>query len=229
MLAQILPLLNKTQREALKDLDLWQRDELKAKDFEIWIKAYAHCPKDSIRQEFSHSEQFLLYLKHRLSIQTFDVEDPLYPDHDYYFLTDDNLLLFEYDEDFEYVDEVKDLIRTIYFAQGVDNAYAYLFKMVSDSYHVHEEEQYHLKKSRLEDLGFVDYFESLEFFAPFHSLEKLYSFIKRNLQKKVPGQEINSLAKTQIQSISSELSILTNMLNEIIVPMVASIKRNEFP
>ena len=36
------------------------------------------------------SKAFILFLKARFNIWTFDIEDPQYPDHDYYFLTEDN-------------------------------------------------------------------------------------------------------------------------------------------
>ena len=47
------------------------------------------------------SIQKILYLKGKMSFWTFDLEEPEYPDHDNYFLTECNQLLFEFDDDFE--------------------------------------------------------------------------------------------------------------------------------
>ena len=47
----------------------------------------------SLQYEFTKSEEFALFLKARFNMWTFDVEDPLYPDHDNYFLTDDQMFL----------------------------------------------------------------------------------------------------------------------------------------
>ena len=121
------------QRQAMLDIDLWNRDEIDVSEFEFWLKSYATCEELEIRDEFISSEQFLLYFKSRLNIYTFDSEDPQYPESDNYFLTDDGLLLIEYEENFEYVFEIQTYIRGLYSLMGVENAYAHLFKLVVDS------------------------------------------------------------------------------------------------
>ena len=141
-IAHILPKLSPDQRQALRDIDLWQKDTIDPEAALRWVDIYAKCPDDKIILEYVRSEDFLIALKNQFTIQTFDVEEPEYPDGDNYFLTEDNLLLIEYPENFKMVQELKEMIRRLYAQDGVENAYAFLFKMVVDSYQLMEEEAY---------------------------------------------------------------------------------------
>ena len=159
---QYLDKLSKEQRTILLDLDLWQRDDIDPNEFQFWLPAYAACSNESVRSEFVKGTSFGLYLKGRFNIWTFDVEDPQYPEHDNYFLSDDSLLLFEFDEDYPYVNETRELIRELYGTLGVEKAYFHILQFISDDYMNLLEEEYRFKKNRLVDAGFVDYFEALK-------------------------------------------------------------------
>ncbi|MGE3611617.1 MAG: DUF6178 family protein [Bacteriovoracaceae bacterium] len=176
--ALILSKLSSEQRQALRDIDLWNRDVFDPASSFYWLEIYSKCPDEEVISEYIKSEDFLLTLKNQFTISTFDVEDPMYPEGNNYFLTEDNLLLIEYPENFSMVQELKELIRRLYGELGVENAYAFLFKMVVDSYQVFEEEVYQEKINRLRDFGFVDYFEALAFQSPFQSLGQIDDFIK---------------------------------------------------
>src|SRR5690606_26010468 len=86
-LAVILTKMSEEQRQAMLDLDFWNKDVVDIEGMGRWVEAYSKCKEEKIVFEFAKSEDFLLYIKSRLSIHTFDVEEPEYPDHDYYFLT----------------------------------------------------------------------------------------------------------------------------------------------
>lgn len=192
--AEYLPKFSKEQREVFLDIDLWQKDEIDVEHFTYWLKAYALCESEDVRRDFVTSEQFLLYLKSKFNIWSFDAEDPNYPDHDNYFLTDDNLLLFEFDENFEYVDEVRSLVRHLYYELGVENAYTFLFKLVSDSFMTLQEEEYQMRKERMRDFGFVDYMDALEVENPFINIDFLHLYIK----KKTPSTgNLDDISKNQ--------------------------------
>ncbi len=201
--ALVLPRLSQEQRQALRDIDLWQKDSLDPQAVNHWIEIYSKCPDDEVTLEFLKSEDFLLSLKNQFTIQTFDSEDPVYPDNDNYFLTDDTLLLIEYNEDFPYVQELRGLIRKLYADLGVENAYAYLFKMVVDSYSIMEEQNYQDKVDRLRDFGFVDYYEALEYDVGFRDVLALESFIK---SKKGLTPRLDSLSANQALHASSLVS-----------------------
>ena len=199
-IAQILPKLSTEQRQALRDIDLWQKDEIDPEAAFHWIEIYSKCPDDHVILEYLKSEDFLLSLKNQFTIQTFDVEDPMYPDGDNYFLTEDNLLLIEYPEEFPLVQELKEMIRRLYADLGVENAYSFLFKMVVDSYQIMEEEVYNEKKERLLDFGFVDYFDALAYNSPFLKEVEINAFIKN---KKGVTAEIDALSANQSLHASS--------------------------
>lgn len=192
--AELLPRFSKEQREIFLDIDLWVKDEIDVKTFPFWVLAYAQVEDENVKKDFVTSEQFLLFLKSKFNVWTFDAEDPEYPDHDNYFLTDDALLLIEFEENFPYVAEVKDLIKHLYYEMGVENAYAFLFKMVSDSYIILQEEEYKKRCDRLRDFGFVNYIDALEVENPFIGLEFLEKFVR---EKKAFNVELDYNSRNQ--------------------------------
>lgn len=214
--ALILPKLSKEQRQTFLDLDLWRKDIVDVDSFEYWIEVYSKVQDLELTQEFVSSEDFLLYLKSRVNIYTFDVEDPMYPDHDCYFLTDDNLLLIEYSPDnYNYDKELRYLIRNLYDKHGVENAYTMLFKLVNDSFSEIQEQMYQIKKERLRDYGFVDYYESLERLHTFVSYKQVSNFI---IKKKSATPELDVRAHNQSLHSSALVSFnkeMENILAEI--------------
>jgi len=214
--------LSPEQRELFLDLDLWVKDSLDISSFTFWICAYHLCQDEEVKTEFVKSAEFALFLKAKFNIWTFDVEEPEYPDHDNFFLTDDSLLLFEFDEDYEYVHEVKELVKHIYYIFGVEFAYTYLFKMVTDSISFMQEEEFQLKKSRLGDVGIIDYYDSLEVENCFPSMQHVEVFLKKkeNSTARLDAHQINQSLhhgslisfKGQLDSLSDELEKITSQM-----------------
>jgi hypothetical protein len=192
----IVSRLSKEQRTAFLDIDLWSRDMLDVDEFSQWL--YVYCgASDELKYEFIKTPEFALFIKARFNIWTFDIEDPLYPDHDYYFLTECNQLLFEYDKDCDFVDQLKDAIKMLYTEEGVENAYSYLFKIVADQVGMMTEDEYRLKKGRLQDYGFIDYYEALELTNTFPSKKHLNNFIKKMIATQRPKVDIPDDLKLQ--------------------------------
>ena len=214
--ANIIHKLSFEQRQALVDLDLWKKDIVDVASFEYWIEVYSKCKSEELTQEFVQSEDFLLYLKSRVNIHTFDQEDPVYPDHDNYFLTDDTQLLIEYSDEYGLAGELKFLIRNLYSAYGVEKAYTTLFKLINDSFSLLQEEGYQSKKERLRDFGFVDYYEANEKLFPFARNGQIKKFIKEkapitgNIDIKGQNQSLHSSALVsfdhEMENILEELS-----------------------
>ena len=194
--AELLPRLSKTQRKVFLDIDLWNRDEISVNDFTQWIYIYS-CASDELKYEFIKSPEFALFLKARFNIWTFDIEDPQYPDHDYYFLTECNQLLFEYDENCEFIDQIKEAIKLLYSQEGVENAYSYIFKIVADQIGMMSEDEYRLKKSLLQDYGFIDYFEALELINTFPTEKHLNNFIRKIINSKKPKVSLEEELRLQ--------------------------------
>jgi hypothetical protein len=192
--AMVLPKLSQDQRQAMLDIDIWKKDEIDPQAVNWWLDVYGHCPSQEIRSEFAQSEDFLLALKCQCTILTFDAEEPEYPESDNYFITEDNLLLIEYPDDFPYVSELRQLVKDLYTEMGVEGAYSHLFKMVADSYMVMEEDNYQRKKERLRDYGFVDYYEALELDIILASADAAKAFIR---EKKGSTGDIDDDMKNQ--------------------------------
>lgn len=225
-MALVLPRLSPEQRQTFLDLDLWQKDRVDVFSFETWIETYSKVQDLELTQEFVSSEDFLIYLKSRVNIHTFDVEDPKYPDHDFYFLTDDNLLLIEYSEEYKYPNELKYLIRNLYDKLGVENAYSTLFKLINDSFSLIQEDGFQAKKERLRDFGFVDYYEALEKLHPFATMKQLDHFI---MSQKALTPAIDSLSLNQTlhsSALTSFDSEMENIFSELM--KVKDTKRLEF-
>jgi hypothetical protein len=223
----LLPKLSKEQRVALVGLDMWTRDVIDISGFNQWIQIYSRCEDDEIIKEFVDNEDFYLYLKSVANIWTFDVEDPLYPDeHDYYFLTDDNLLLVEYSEHYQYPNELKFFIRHLYDKHGVENAYTLLFKLVNDSFPELQETQYQENKERLRDYGFVDYYEARQALHEFVGEKS----IRRFIEKKVGvSATIDSLSRNQTLHPSSLVNFSKDMdLISIELDKVTDEKRHHY-
>lgn len=187
--------LTAEQRKLMLDLDLWIKDDIDVHEFEFWLATYGGSQDLEMREEFAQSEEFALYLKSRFNIWTFDIDDPQYPDHDNYFLTDDSLFLFEFDEDYPYINEVKNLVKNLYSSLGVENAYTHLFKYVSEGFFSIVEEEYQFKKGRLVDVGFVDYYDALEMSTPFAKVELVDHFINK---KTILTGHVDSFSQKQL-------------------------------
>jgi hypothetical protein len=182
--ASILPHMTPEQRQIVVDIDAWKKDRLNLSAFTFWPKVYSLCTEPQLVEEFFENGTLLTYLKGVFHISTFDVEEPVYPDHDRYFLTDDQLLIFEYDDYNACVEEVQHLIRVLYSQRGVENAYTFLFKLVSESFMIFEEEEFRQASERLRDMGFVDYYHSLELLSVFPSERFLTKWIKDKFKGK---------------------------------------------
>lgn len=225
VVAQALPKMSKAQRQAISDLSLWSRDKLDVETFSELMGAYANCQDQQTISEFVSSHDFLLFLKGRVNLHTFDAEDPRYPDHDYYFLTEDNLLLIEYGEDFDQVDELKLLIKALYSDLGVEQAYSLLFKYVADAFSIMEEEAYQKKTSRLRDYGFIDYYEALQYMGTFQSYKQLEKFVEK---KALPVPNLSSEQKSQSLHSRSLIGYKSLNLVEEELSLIEDPKRLEF-
>jgi hypothetical protein len=202
-LAGLLPRLSKSQRQALLDIDIWYKDNLSLDQFENWPLVYAKSGDLKISKEFACSQEFWLYLKGKFNIYSFDLENPQYPNHDNFFITEDNAFLFEFSKDYHLMKEVQYMIKLFYSEKGIEEASFELMQMISESFYTVQEDVYQDKVNRLRDYGFVDYFEALNFRASFASIKEIEDFIK----KKVPATgEIDSASRNQTLHSSSLVS-----------------------
>lgn len=225
-MALYLERLSAEQRQIFLDFDLWQKDELDPEEGDYWIQSYARCPSEEIRQEFVQSYNFLFLLKGKCNIWTFDVEDPQYPDHDYYFLTDDQLLLIEYGPHFPFPRELQLLVRDLYGQMGVEEAYNFLLKTTVDSYLLLQEELYQDKKTRLAEIGHMDYYSALELYSDFKSQGEIQAFLRKKRSTAVIADEGKGQSLSFVASGGLEDKEIESL--DVALTFVDNEKRNEY-
>lgn len=174
----VLPKMSARQRVLLRDIGTWRADELNLKAFDQWCLTFLKLEDKEIIKEFVSSSDFLLYLKGRCQVYYFDEEDVNYPNHDFFFKTDDDQFIFEFQDGFELVDEMKTLVKHFYAAFGVDHAREILIRLIPESFLSLQENHYNEKKERLRDIGYVDYYEAIILQA-YHNSSSLKDFIKK--------------------------------------------------
>ncbi len=218
--AEILPKLSKDQRQALLDIDIWSRDSVDIESFDFWNVVYNLTEERKIKEEFVNNEQFLLFLKGRFTISTYDLEQPRDIPHENFFLTDDNAFLFEYGDDFEHGNEIQTLIRVLYADLGIEKTFSLFMTLISDTFSVFQENEYKFKRERLKDYGFVDYFDALDFIGIFRSLSSIDSFIRNKsvttgtIDEIGQGQSLHSTALTPYQAGMEDLSLELGKLKD---------------
>lgn len=192
--ASVLEKLSVEQRQAIYDIEGWDRDDLDLETLKELPLTIVKSGNLKIIQEFASSDLFLLYLKGSFTVYTFDHEEANYPENDNFFITDDNAFIIEYNEGYELVEEIQYLIKNLYADLGVNGAFHLFMELISQSYTIALEEEYQIKKGRLRDYGFVDVYEAKEMTAEFRSKEQLEIFIKN--KQLTPG-ELTALSKSQ--------------------------------
>lgn len=216
--ASLLPKLSKEQKQFIFDMGCWERDHLDPQGASKIMELYAQCGDPQTIQKFSTSEAFLLFLKARLHLHTFDVENPIYPDHDYYFLTEDRLFLVEYDEDFLYASELKFILKNLYAKLGVEKAYRKIYGLIMDTYSGLEEEEFQKRQDRLRDYGIPNYIEAKHLTHSFSSLKQIENLIERRKKEKMT--QVSELLKNQslhyqmTQAFSEGIETLEKELGE---------------
>lgn len=195
------------QRELVISLSSWDRDSFNSEAFGLWIDAVEGQESPNMRTDLVNHPGFLLYLKAYFQITLQDQEEPELPDHDHFFVSDDQLFLFEYKSDFKRSDEVQSLVRHAYMVNGVETTINVLTGLLGENYSIFEETCYSQKKEQLLALGIPDYFGSIELFS-MQKLADIDRFIALRVKQK---RDLNSNKKTarQLETSSSKKTIFS--------------------
>jgi hypothetical protein len=161
---ELLPMTSQQQRRGLIDLDCWRKDNFHLPSFLEWLAAFVHCgPEETVRLARAVDVNVLsLFLKNCIQVHLLDPEEPR-PDLPLVLTPDDRFgveitgeaesasmarllldALFRFDPSLGY-----DLIDRVYWGNRV----------------ALEEEAYQDKRRRLEEIGFVDYYDALEIYG----------------------------------------------------------------
>ena len=95
-------------------MDTWKKDGLDMESFGKWISRYVETKDVAIMKEIAQSACFRLFLKGRLIISAINLENPVYPEHDNFFITEDNAFIIEFDKSFQCDKELKFLFKILY-------------------------------------------------------------------------------------------------------------------
>jgi uncharacterized protein DUF6178 len=165
---ELLPLTSDEQRCGFIDLDCWRKDSFHLPRFMEWLAAFIHCgPEETVRMARAVDANVLsLFLKYSIQVHFMDPEEPR-PDVALFLTPDDRFgieitgegesapmarllldALFRFDPSLGY-----DLIDRVYWKNRVSL----------------EEEAYQDKRRRLEQIGFVDYYDALEIYGEDHT------------------------------------------------------------
>jgi len=161
---ELLPLTSQEQRRGLIDLDCWRKDNFHLPSFLEWLAAFVHCgPEETVSLARAVDVSVLsLFLKNCIRVHLVDPEEPR-PDLPLFLTPDDRFgveitgeaesasmarllldALFRFDPSLGY-----DLVDRVYWGNRVSL----------------EEEAYQNKRRRLEEIGFVDYYDALEIYG----------------------------------------------------------------
>ncbi|MEW5977209.1 MAG: DUF6178 family protein [Acidobacteriota bacterium] len=161
----LLPMATRTQRRGFVDLDCWRKDAFHRKTFTEWLAAFIQTgPEETVRMARAVDPELLaLFLKHDIRIHPIDPEEPS-PDLALT-LTPDGRFGIEVISEEESTTTSRLLLDALF---RFDPALAYdvIDRVYWDNSVSLEETAYQNKRRRLEEIGFVDYFEALEIYSP---------------------------------------------------------------
>ncbi len=160
---ELLPLTLRQQRRGFIDLDCWRKDSFHIPSFLEWLAAFTQAgPEEVVRTARGLDPQLLtLFLKRNLKVHLIDPEEPP-PD-----------LPLIYSPDRRYAAEITGegdaatmgrLFLDALFRFDPSLGYDLLDRVYWESEMELEEEAYQNKCQRLEEIGFVDYYQALDLY-----------------------------------------------------------------
>ena len=161
---ELLRLTSKEQRCGFIDLDCWRKDSFHMPSFMEWLAAFIQCgPEETVRIARAVDPNLLsIFLKENILVHTLDPEEP-FPDLPLIF-TPDNQFGIEITGDVEGA-TMSGLLLDALFRFDPELGYDLIDRVYWENRVSLEEEAYQEKRRRLEEIGFVDYYEALEIYG----------------------------------------------------------------
>ena len=160
---ELLLLATSVQRCGFIDLDCWRKDSFHLANFMEWMAAYMQCgPEEAAATARAMDPNLLaLFLKDNTRIHFLETDEP-YPDLPF-ILTPDQRFGIEVTGEAEVATMARLLLDTI-FRLDASLGYDLIDRVRWDNRVSMEEEAYQNKRLRLEEIGFVDYYEALSIY-----------------------------------------------------------------
>jgi hypothetical protein len=189
---ELLQLTTKEQRRGFIDLDCWRKDSFHVGSFMEWIAAFVECgPEEAVAMCRSVDPNLLaLFFKENIEIFALELDDP--PPDRSLILTPDNRFGVEIASEGEGA-TLSRLLLDAMFRFDPSLGYDLIDRVRWENQVSMEEEAYQDKRRRLEEIGFVDYYEALEIYSE---------------QEIVPRQESTVETKDEASEASTTLPAL---------------------
>lgn len=161
---ELLLLATTDQRRGFIDLDCWRKDSFHMASFMEWMAAYMQCgPEEAAVAARAVDPHLLaLFLKGNVRIHFLETDEP-YPELPL-ILTPDQRFGIEVTGDAEGATMAR-LLLDVIFRMDASLGYDLIDRIRWDNLVSMEEEAYQNKRLRLEEIGFVDYYEALNIYG----------------------------------------------------------------
>jgi len=169
---ELLPLTSEEQKCGCIDLDCWRKDSFHLPRFLEWLAAFIHCgPEETVRMARSVDANVLsLFLKECIQVHLLDPEESR-PDLPL-FLTPDDRFGIEITGEAETAPMARLLLDAL-FRFDPSLGYDLVDRVYWENRVSLEEEAYQDKRRRLEEIGFVDYYDALDIYGEDHTKSDL--------------------------------------------------------
>ena len=161
---ELLLLASSEQRRGFIDLDCWRKDSFHMASFMEWMAAYMQCgPEEAAAAARAVDPNLLaLFLRNNIRIHALETDEP-FPELPL-ILTPDRRFGIEVTGDAEGGTVARLLLDAIF---RLDDSLGYdlIDRVRWDNRVSMEEEAYQSKRLRLEEIGFVDYYEALSIYG----------------------------------------------------------------
>lgn len=174
---ELLELTSPEQVQRMLDLDVWDRDELKPDTYGEWLMAAVEAKNDHLKPliEGLDPEPLVFYLQEHVKVHLLDPEMTEQEKLELEALngvnTPDGRFLLEFRVDDDHADFVRRLIEQVY-AADLRTAYWLLEACRWELPSSLEEQAYRLRSGRLEELGFVGFYEAMVIYQPLKGTRK---------------------------------------------------------
>jgi hypothetical protein len=160
----LLPLTSKAQKTGFFDLDCWRKDAFHVRSFMQWLAAFIqHGPEETVRMARAMDPELLsLFLKDKIRVYALELDEPP-PDLELIF-TPDNRFGIEITGETEGATMSRLLLDAL-FRFDPSLGYDLIDRVRWENRIALEEEAYQNKRRRLEEIGFVDYYEALDIYG----------------------------------------------------------------
>ena len=161
---ELLLLATLEQRRGFIDLDCWRKDSFHRPSFMEWMAAYVQCgPEEAAVAARAVDPNLLaLFLKDNIRIHVLQTDEP-FPELPL-ILTPDQRFGIEVSGETDAATMAR-LLLDVIFRMDASLGYDLIDRMRWDNQVSMEEEAYQNKRLRLEEIGFVDYYEALSIYG----------------------------------------------------------------